>query len=124
MLVLTNLERRILYLSQPYCCSVHDDAMMKSEFDPDEGFWFDEMGIYVDLGFLGTHNDYQADRLFIPYKRPRRKSKNDPIIALNDQQKTYNKLDFSILGCRSSHENQMVKPMLFKNINIPVFKGC
>lgn len=65
--------------------------MMKSEFDPDDGFWFDETGIYVDLGFLGIQNDYQPDRLFIPYKRPRRKSKNDPIIALNDQQKTHNK---------------------------------
>ena len=91
MLVLTNLERRILYLSQPYCGSVHDYAMMKSEFDPDEGCWFDETGIYVDLGFLGIHKDYQPDRLFIPYKKPRRKSKNDPIIELNDQQKTHNK---------------------------------
>ena len=31
------------------------------------------------------------ENLFIPHKRPRRKTKNDPVIALTPAQKAYNK---------------------------------
>lgn len=91
LLVLANTNRRILYLSQPYCGSSHDYAIMKSEFDPDNGLWFDEQGLYVDLEFLGIEKDYQIKQVFIPHKRPRRKSKNDPKIEFTEEQKMHNK---------------------------------
>lgn len=78
-------------MSQPYCGSSHDYAIMKSEFDPDNGLWFDEQGLYVDLGFLGIEKDYQIKQVFIPHKRPRRKSKNDPKIEFTEEQKMHNK---------------------------------
>ena len=88
---MTSVEREILYLSPPYCGSVHDYAMMKSEFAPDQGLWFDEQGVYVDLGFLGIQKDYQIQQLFIHHKRPRRKSIKDPKIELSEKQKLHNK---------------------------------
>ncbi|MEM7656941.1 MAG: hypothetical protein AAF399_12485 [Bacteroidota bacterium] len=68
MLTISNREREILYLSEPYLGSVHDYAILKSEFDPEEGLWFDEQGMYVDLGFIGIAKDYEPSRLHIPFK--------------------------------------------------------
>lgn len=91
MLVLASIDRKIMFLSEPYCGSVHDYSMLQQEFDPEVGLWFDEQGVHVDLGFLGIKKDYQAEHVLIPYKRPRRKSKNDPKIELTQEQKDYNK---------------------------------
>ena len=88
---MSNLKKEILYLSKPYLGSVHDYAILKSEFDPKQKCWFDEKGIYVDLGFLGIAKDYQTNQLFIPFKRPKRKSKKHPKTKLTDEQKAYNK---------------------------------
>lgn len=65
--------------------------MMKGEFDPDVGAWFDEMGVFVDLGFLGIEKDYGSGKIHIPFKRPRRKSKNEPKIEFTEEQKKHNK---------------------------------
>lgn len=86
-----NLRKEIRYLSEPYQGSIHDYAMLKSEFSPDEPFWFDEKGIYVDLGFLGIAKEYEILPLNIPFKRPRRISKKDPEISLTREQKDHNK---------------------------------
>jgi DDE superfamily endonuclease len=91
LLLISNLNKRILYLSEPYCGSVHDYNMMKSEFDPDEGLWFNEHGLFLDLGFYGIKKDYEIKQLFIPFKRQKRKSKKDPKIELTENQKMYNK---------------------------------
>lgn len=91
-MVLSNVDKKILYLSQAYCGSVHDYAMMKSEFNPNAGLWFDDQGVYVDLGFLGIRKNYQVKQLYIPHKKPRRKSKKDPEIELSEEQKSYNKM--------------------------------
>lgn len=88
---MSDVNKRILYLSEPYCGSVHDYKIMKSEFNPDEGIWFDEQGVFVDLGFHGIAKDYDVEQLHIPFKRPRRKSKKDPKIEFTEEQKTYNK---------------------------------
>jgi hypothetical protein len=92
LLVLSNVNKKILYLSQAYCGSVHDYAMMKSEFDPNAGLWFDDQGLYVDLGFLGIQKDYKLKQLYIPHKKARRKSKKDPEIELSKEQKLHNKM--------------------------------
>lgn len=78
-------------MSEPYCGSVHDYTILKSEFDPDDFTGFDQQGIYLDLGFLGIKKDYQGSEIFIPYKRKKRKSTKDPIIELTQEQKEYNK---------------------------------
>lgn len=88
---MSNIKKRILYLSEPYCGSVHDYKMMKNEFDPDEGLWFDEHGLFVDLGFLGINKDYEVNQLHIPFKRPKRKSKKDPKVEFTEEQKNHNK---------------------------------
>lgn len=44
--------------------------MLKEEFDPNEGLWFDENECYVDLGFLGIQKDY-TQRVRIPHKKPK-----------------------------------------------------
>lgn len=89
--MIANPKREILYVSNPYDGSRHDYAMLKDEFDPQEAIWFDEQGIYVDLGFLGIAKDYEIDKLHIPFKRPRRKTKKDPRLELSEEQKTHNK---------------------------------
>lgn len=88
---MSNRKKRILYLSQPYCGAVHDYAIMKNEFDPEQGLWFDEHGLFVDLGFLGVEKDYKINQLHIPFKRPKRKSKKDPKIEFTEEQKIHNK---------------------------------
>lgn len=88
---MANIKKRILYLSEPYCGSVHDYKIMKSEFDPGSGIWFDEHGIFVDLGFYGIEKDYRINQLHIPFKRPKRKSKKDPKIEFSEEQKCHNK---------------------------------
>lgn len=59
LLVLTNVHKRILLLSNAYHGSCHDYRMLKEEFDPDQGAWFDEHNLWVDLGFLGIRKDYE-----------------------------------------------------------------
>ena len=86
-----DIEKLILYLSEPYCGSVHDYGIMKQEFNPQSGVWFDEQGVFVDLGFLGIEKDYQISQLHIPFKRPKRKSKKDPKIEFTEAQKKHNK---------------------------------
>lgn len=91
MLVISGQDKRIHFLSHPYCGSVHDYAMLKAEFNPDEPFWFSDHDLYVDLGFLGIAKDYTSDRIKIPIKRPPRKSKGDPKVAFTEEQKKYNR---------------------------------
>lgn len=78
--MLTNEAKQILYLSYAYHGSCHDYRMLKEEFDPQKGKWFDLQDCYVDLGFLGIHKDYHSG-IQIPSKR----SKKKPLTA--DQKK-------------------------------------
>ena len=82
-MLLTNPEKRILFLSHAYHGSCHDYRILKEEFDSDQGVWFDEHHLYVDLGFLGIQKDYDP-KIFIPHKRKRKEE-------LTQQQKSKNK---------------------------------
>ena len=82
---MTNPEKRILFLSHAYHGSCHDYRILKEEFNSDQGVWFDEHHLYVDLGFVGIQKDYDQ-KIFIPQKRKRKqeltqeeKSKNKEI---------------------------------------------
>ncbi len=46
--------------------------MLKEEFNPEQGIWFNEHELYVDLGFLGINKDYD-DNIYIPSKRSKKK---------------------------------------------------
>ena len=91
MLVISDKKKRILFLSQPYCGSVHDYTILKDEFPISEPLWFSENDVYVDLGFRGIEKDYESDRIKIPIKRKSRKSKKDPKIPSTEEQKIFNK---------------------------------
>ena len=90
MLVISNRDKRILFLSKPYCGSVHDYSILQAEFDPNDPLWFSENDVYVDLGFLGIQRDYEGQRARIPIKRKRRKSKADPPIPFTANEKEHN----------------------------------
>lgn len=91
MLVISNRDKRILFLSEPYCGSVHDYSMLQAEFDPADPLWFTKNDVHVDLGFLGIERDYKGERIKIPIKRKRRKSKKDPKIPFTETEKKHNK---------------------------------
>ena len=91
MLVISNSDKQILFLSNPYCGSVHDYSILQSEFNPDNPLWFTSNNIHVDLGFLGIKKDYEGHRIKIPIKRKRRKSKKDAAIPFTEAEKEHNK---------------------------------
>jgi hypothetical protein len=72
LLVLTNTHKRILFLSNAYHGSCHDYRMLKEEFDPNQGAWFDEHNLWVDLGFLGIQKDYD-EKILIPAKKSKKR---------------------------------------------------
>ncbi len=74
-MILANEKKRIKFLSEAYCGSAHDYAILKSELPPEKRIWFDEHHLHVDLGFLGVCKDYSAQQISIPFK----KSKNKPL---------------------------------------------
>lgn len=74
-MILANAKKRINFLSEAYCGSAHDYAILKSEMPPEKQIWFDEHHLHVDLGFLGICKDYPAQQISIPFK----KSKNKPL---------------------------------------------
>lgn len=61
---------------------------MKDCFPTTES-WFEEIDVFVDLGFLGAQKDYGSS-IFIPHKKPR-KSKKNPTPQLTDTQKKENR---------------------------------
>ena len=88
-MILANDKKRINFLSEAYCGSAHDYAILKSELPPEKRIWFDEHHLHVDLGFLGICKDYTAQQISIPFK----KSKNKP---LTEDHKKDNKRKCSI----------------------------
>ena len=65
--------------------------MLKQEFDPEQANWFEDKQVWIDLGYQGFDNHYSSRQTHMPLKRPRRKSKKDPLIKLTPQQKAHNK---------------------------------
>ena len=83
MLILASVTRRIMYLSHAYYGSAHDYAILKTEFSPDEGVWFEGTDLYLDLGFLGIKKDY-TESAKIPHKKTKGKQ-------LTEEQKKENR---------------------------------
>lgn len=87
--VISNASRMILFLGYTIFGSKHDYSWFKTEFDP-ELDWFKLFKLWVDLGYLGIKNEYEALEINIPHKKPR-KSKANPTPALTDEQKEENR---------------------------------
>jgi hypothetical protein len=88
-LVISDLNRKILFLSCVMAGSVHDYEMMKRIFRPGSS-WFKKISAWLDLGFLGADEDYPDAKIHLPYKKSR-KSKNNPDPQLTSQQKNENR---------------------------------
>lgn len=79
---MANTQRRILFLSYAYYGCCHDYRMLKEEFDPEQGSWFDEHECLVDLGFLGMAKDYH-EAIQIPHKRKPKQELSEEHKAIN-----------------------------------------
>ena len=89
-LVISDIQRRILFISHLFGGHNHDYAMMKSLFDPDLP-WFKGLKVRLDLGFLGAQKEYGGSAtIMLPHKKPR-KSKSNPSPKLTRAQKNENR---------------------------------
>jgi len=88
-LVVSDLDRRILFLFCVVAGSVHDYALMKKVFKPGLP-WFKKVGLLLDLGFLGADKDYPKAKICLPHKKPR-KSKKNPTPSLTTEQRQENR---------------------------------
>src|SRR5690606_21730934 len=62
-LVISDFNRRILFLCCIVAGSVHDYTLMKDVFTPGSA-WFEKVGLWLDLGFLGADKDYQSTQIY------------------------------------------------------------
>lgn len=81
-------DKYVVYLGPTVAGRQHDYTMLKTEFEPHHP-WFDEIELYVDLGYLGIRTDYDAEQINVPHRKPR-KSKNNPDPQLTAEQITEN----------------------------------
>ena len=82
-------DKVIVFVGRTFSGHHHDYSMLKQEFPP-ELDWFEDIQVWVDLGYQGIQSDYKGDQIEIPTKKPR-KSKKNPAPQLSDEQKTANK---------------------------------
>jgi len=63
--------------------------MLQDEFPPSFP-WFENISVWIDLGYIGFAKDYECKKLKIPFKKPYQ-TKNNPNPQLTPEQKAYNK---------------------------------
>ncbi len=68
---------------------IHDYKLLKSEFDPEKDI-FENLRVWIDLGYLGFEKDYNTAQTNMPHKKPRTSKKN-PKPKLTPEQKKENK---------------------------------
>lgn len=86
--VLSTVDKFIVFLGRTFTGHNHDYSLLKAEFPPERD-WFDELKVWVDLGYLGFQTDYADAELAIPVRKPR-KSQANPDPHLTDAQKALN----------------------------------
>ena len=86
---MSDLNRKILYVSPPYPGRCHDYTMLKAEFDPAQD-WFAHCRVKLDLGFQGFADDYCSERAVLAHKRKRVKKGASNV--LSEAQKAHNKV--------------------------------
>lgn len=70
--MISNSEKRILFVSNCYYGKEHDFSILKEEFPPEKK-WFRNFSVQLDLGFHGFGNLYKFKSLQIPNKKPKGK---------------------------------------------------
>ena len=94
-LVISDTEKRILFISPPVPGAIHDYRLMKMLFPPEQD-WFHTTPLWLDLGFLGATRDYGPNTpIHLPHKRPR-KSMNNPKPNLTARQRAENRVHATI----------------------------
>ena len=63
--------------------------MLKEEFPPSFP-WFENICVWIDLGYIGFPKEFKCNNIKIPFKNPY-KTKNNPNPQLTPEQKEYNK---------------------------------
>jgi DDE superfamily endonuclease len=71
VLVISNKQRKILYVSKSWVGKVHDFKLLKREFPPEQE-WFKNFRVRVDLGYLGFDQEYGCKALSLPHKKPKK----------------------------------------------------
>jgi hypothetical protein len=69
-LIISNKNRKILYISNSYKGKEHDYELLKQEFPPLYD-WFKELTVRLDLGFQGFSDLYACHKVYIPNKKKR-----------------------------------------------------
>lgn len=87
--VISNAAKFILFLGFTVKGKIHDYALLKKEFDPSKS-WFENLSVWIDLGYLGFKKDYESQEVNIPHKKPY-KSKKNPNPELTPLQKKENR---------------------------------
>jgi hypothetical protein len=85
MLVISNLDKKIMFLSNCYTGTVHDFSILKAEF-PSQYDWFKDHEIRLDLGFKGFADLYGCKKLYIPNKKPRKTELSEELKLANKEQ--------------------------------------
>lgn len=88
--IISDINRRVIFIGRTFAGSTHDYKMFKTEFSPSQP-WFSQVKIAVDLGYQGIKTDYfSAKHISIPHKKPK-KSKNNQNPSLTRKQKAQNR---------------------------------
>ena len=100
MLVMADSKKHIRYMSQAFCGSSHDYAILKTVLPPTHD-WFAESNVHIDLGFLGFQNDYSVKSVSIPEKKPRGKELSNEKKSENRAKSSFRvKVEHSIGGLK------------------------
>jgi len=69
-MVISNVQKMILYMSCAYIGREHDMTILKSEFGHRQG-WFRRFHVWIDLGFQGFEKHFKALSVNIPHRKKR-----------------------------------------------------
>lgn len=84
------MSQAVLFVGQTVLGAKHDYKMLQEEF-PACYAWFEQLSVWIDLGYIGFVKDYECKKLNIPFKKPY-KTKNNPNPQLTPEQKAHNTL--------------------------------
>jgi hypothetical protein len=85
---MSTVTKWIVFVGGTFSGHEHDYTMLKTEFPPEHP-WFESIHALLDLGYQGILDDYRAENIQIPHRKPR-KSKKNPLTELTSQQKAEN----------------------------------
>lgn len=81
-MVISSVDKQILYVSDVYNGKEHDYTLLKTEFPPEQD-WFANHIMRLDSGYQGFQTDYKCQKVYLPHKKKAGK-------ALTDEQKAEN----------------------------------